>query len=435
MEEVVGSIPTRSTIFSRYVAVSLYLLSGEAANRAGFCFHGISERIFLVRPRIEIMPTSKPQRECDLAMNGSANVRSTERPKLATLFNDAADHLQGRIVAIYAILFAFNVGAWLWAGVAFHRYPVLLGTALLAYSFGLRHAVDADHIAAIDNVTRKLMQDGKRPVAVGFMFSLGHSTVVVLGAAAIAGAALTLQHRMDAFRNVAGIVGTLVSAFFLFAIAIVNLIVLRSIYRTFVRVRRGEPYVDEDFNMLLGGRGILARLFRPMFRMISRSWHMYPLGVLFGLGFDTATEIGLLGISAAEASKGLSFWSILVFPVLFAAGMSLIDTTDNILMLGAYGWAFVKPIRKLYYNLTITSVSVIVALVVGGIEALGLLGEHFHLEGWFWGVVAKLNDNFGTLGYFIVGLFALSWIVSIAFYKWRRFDDLEVEADEELVAP
>jgi nickel/cobalt transporter (NiCoT) family protein len=379
------------------------------------------------------MPTNKMQQGSDTATNGSANVRSTERPKLATLFNDAADHLRSRIVAVYGILFAFNIGAWLWAGVAFHRYPVLLGTALLAYSFGLRHAVDADHIAAIDNVTRKLMQDGKRPVAVGFMFSLGHSTVVVLGSAAIAEAALTLQHRMDAFRNAAGVIGTLISAFFLFAIAIVNLIVLRSIYRTFVRVRRGEPYVDEDFNILLGGRGLLARMFRPMFLMISRSWHMYPLGFLFGLGFDTATEIGLLGISAAEASKGLSFWSILVFPVLFAAGMSLIDTTDNILMLGAYGWAFVKPIRKLYYNITITCVSVVVALVVGGIEALGLLGEHFHFEGSFWRAVAKLNDNFGTLGYFIVGLFVLSWIVSIAFYKWRRFDDLELEAKKELV--
>ena len=361
-------------------------------------------------------------------------MNSVEVPRLTALFNDAADNLRRRIVAIYVILFAFNIGAWLWASIAFHHYPVLLGTAFLAYSFGLRHAVDADHIAAIDNVTRKLMQDGKRPVAVGFMFSLGHSTVVIVGAAAIAGAAMALQHRMDAFRNIASVVGTLVSAFFLFAIAVVNLIVLRSIYRTFVRVRRGEPYVEEDFNMLLAGRGLLSRMFRPMFRLISRSWHMYPLGVLFGLGFDTATEIGLLGISAAEAAKGLSFWSILVFPVLFAAGMSLIDTTDNILMLGAYGWAFVKPIRKLYYNLTITSVSVVVALVVGGIEALGLLGEHFHLAGWFWGAVAKLNDNFGTLGYFIVGLFALSWIVSIAFYKWRRFDDLELEAKEELVA-
>ena len=236
---------------------------------------------------------------------GFSIVRSPLQPKLNHLFDDAADNLRGRIVAIYAILFAFNIAAWLWASIAFHHYPVLLGTALLAYSFGLRHAVDADHIAAIDNVTRKLMQDGKRPVAVGFMFSLGHSTIVVLGSAAIAGAALALQHRLDAFRNVAGVIGTLVSAFFLFAIALVNLIVLRSIYRTFVRVRRGEPYVEEDLDLLLGSRGLLSRVFRPMFRMITRSWHMYPLGVLFGLGFDTATEIGLLGVSATEASKGL----------------------------------------------------------------------------------------------------------------------------------
>jgi nickel/cobalt transporter (NiCoT) family protein len=352
----------------------------------------------------------------------------------ASLFDDAADNLRSRIIFIYIFLFAFNVGAWVWASVAFHHYPVLLGTAFLAYSFGLRHAVDADHIAAIDNVTRKLMQDGKRPVAVGFMFSLGHSTVVIFGSAAIAGAAMALQHRLDAIRSIATVLGTLVSTFFLFAIALVNLIVLRSIYRAFVKVRAGEPYLEEDLNLLLSGRGFLARIFRSMFRMIGSSWHMYPLGLLFGLGFDTATEIGLLGISAAEASRGLSFWSILVFPVLFAAGMSLIDTTDNVLMLGAYGWAFVKPIRKLYYNMTITSVSVLVALVVGGIEILGLVGERFHFTGWFWNLVAKLNSNFGVLGYFIVGLFALSWIASILFYKWKRFDDLEVGRDE-LVAP
>lgn len=347
---------------------------------------------------------------------------------LSALFNDGVDDLRGKIAAIYALLLAFNFAAWLWAILAFHRFPVLLGTALLAYSFGLRHAVDADHIAAIDNVTRKLMQAGKRPVAVGFMFSLGHSTVVVVGSAAIAGAALLLQHRVDAVRNIGSVVGTLVSAFFLFAIAIVNLIILRSICRVFVSVRRGEPYVEEDFDLLLGNRGLLSRLFRPMFRIITRSWHMYPLGVLFGLGFDTATEIGVLGISAAEAAKGLSFWAILVFPTLFAAGMSLIDTTDNILMLGAYGWAFVKPIRKLYYNITITSVSVLVALVVGGIEALGLLGSQFRFKGRFWHGVATLNDNFGTLGYFIVALFAVSWLVSIAVYKWRRYDDLELDA-------
>jgi high-affinity nickel-transport protein len=157
---------------------------------------------------------------------------------------------------------------------------------------------------------------------------------------------------------------------------------------------------------------------------------MYPLGLLFGLGFDTATEIGLLGISAAEASKGRSLWSVLVFPILFAAGMSLIDSTDNVLMLGAYGWAFVKPIRKLYYNITITSVSVIVALAVGGIEALGLLAGHFHLTGGVWDLVSKLNENFGLLGYGIVALFALSWLLSIAIYKWQRFDELEVSAED-----
>ncbi len=347
---------------------------------------------------------------------------------IETLVNDVAGRTRRKIGGIYAVLAVFNLSAWVWAFVAFRHYPALVGTAFLAYSLGLRHAVDADHIAAIDNVTRKLMQEGKRPVAVGFLFSLGHSTVVVLGSAAIAATALSLQHRMDAVRHIGGLVGTLASTLFLFGIAIVNLAVLRSVYLAFRRVRRGERYVEEDFDLLLGSRGFLSRLFRPMFAVISKSWHMYPLGLLFGLGFDTATEIGLLGISAAEASKGLSLWSILVFPTLFAAGMSLVDTTDNILMLGAYGWAFVKPIRKLYYNMTITLVSALVAMVVGGIEALGLLAGQFHRQGMFWDVVGKLNKNFGTLGYCIVALFALCWGVSIWIYKWRRFDDLELEA-------
>jgi nickel/cobalt transporter (NiCoT) family protein len=345
---------------------------------------------------------------------------------LHALLDDSASRTRSKVIAIYALLLVMNVAAWLWAILAFRHYPVLLGTAFLAYSFGLRHAVDADHIAAIDNVTRKLMQEGKRPVAVGFMFSLGHSTIVVIGSILLAATALSLQHRLGAVRHIGGIIGTSVSTLFLFAIAIVNLIVLRSIYAAFKRVRRGERYVEEDFDMLLGSRGFLSRLFRPMFALITRSWHMYPLGILFGLGFDTATEIALLGISAAEASKGLSLWSILVFPALFAAGMSLVDTTDNILMLGAYGWAFVKPIRKIYYNMTITFVSVVVALVVGGIEALGLFANQTHPQGVCWDLVGRLNENFGILGYCIVGLFAVSWIVSIGIYKWRRFDELEL---------
>jgi high-affinity nickel-transport protein len=347
-----------------------------------------------------------------------------------SLLKDDDRNTRGRIVGIYAVLVLFNLSAWGWAMIAFRHFPVLLGTAFLAYSFGLRHAVDADHIAAIDNVTRKLMQEGKRPVAVGLMFSLGHSTIVVLGSILIAGTTIAMQHRIDGIKEIGGLIGTTVSIVFLFGIAMVNLLVLRSVFRTFQKVSKGEPYVDEDLDLLLSNRGLLAGLFRPIFSMIQSSWQMYPLGLLFGLGFDTATEIGLLGISAAEASKGLSLWSVLVFPVLFAAGMSLIDTTDNILMLAAYGWAFVKPIRKLYYNITITSVSVLVAFLVGGIEALGLIRERLHPGGVFWKWVEALNDHFGLLGYGIIAVFVLSWILSIAIFKWRRFDLLELERAE-----
>jgi nickel/cobalt transporter (NiCoT) family protein len=345
---------------------------------------------------------------------------------LSNLFNDERENIRGKLIGVYGLLFLANIAAWIWAIVAFHDFPLLLGTAALAYSFGLRHAFDADHIAAIDNVTRKLMQEGKRPVAVGFMFSLGHSTIVVLGSIALSATALSLQHRLNAAKHIGGVVGTLVSTLFLFGIAIVNMTVLRSVYLAFRRVRRGERYVEEDFDLLLGSRGFLSRLFRPMFALIRRSWHMYPLGILFGLGFDTATEIGVLGLSASEAARGLSLWSVLVFPALFAAGMSLVDTTDNVLMLGAYGWAFVKPIRKIYYNMTITLISVVVAVMVGGIEALGLIADQFHFHGTFWDLIGTLNENFGTLGYAIIGLFAFSWIASIWFYKWRRFDELEV---------
>jgi high-affinity nickel-transport protein len=318
------------------------------------------------------------------------------------------------------------VAAWAWALIAFRDYPVLLGTAFLAYGFGLRHAVDADHIAAIDNVTRKLMQEGKRPVAVGFYFSLGHSTVVLLATAVIALTASALQNRFAAFKEVGGIVGTSVSALFLLAIAIVNIIVLAAIYRTFQAARRGERLVEDDLNAFLAQRGIVGRLLRPLFRLIGKSWHMYPLGFLFGLGFDTASEIGLLGIAAAEASRGLSPWSILVFPALFTAGMSLVDTTESVLMLGAYGWAFVKPIRKLYYNMTITFVSVLVAVIVGGIEALGLIADRLSLEGTFWGMIGALNENFGSLGYVIIAVFAISWFLSVVVYRLKRYDEIEI---------
>jgi len=345
---------------------------------------------------------------------------------LGRLIDDGGQHVRTKVIAIYTLLVFVNVGAWLWAFIAFRHFPVQLGTALLAYSFGLRHAVDADHIAAIDNVTRKLMQEGKRPVAVGFFFSLGHSTIVCLATVAIALTATAFKDQFETFKATGGIVGTVVSASFLLAIAFMNFIILIALYRTFRRVKAGGTYVEEDMNLLLASGGFLARIFRPLFKSISRSWHMYPLGFLFGLGFDTATEVGLLGISATGASQGMSVWSILVFPALFTAGMSLVDTTDSVLMLGAYGWAFVKPIRKIYYNLTITSVSIVVALVVGGIEALGLIGDQLDLKGSFWSLIGTANDNFGNIGFVIVGIFIAAWIISAVIYRVRGYDNIDV---------
>jgi nickel/cobalt transporter (NiCoT) family protein len=349
---------------------------------------------------------------------------------LPHLFNDKGENVCGKVIGIYLLLALANIAAWGWAVVAFQNYPVLLGTAMLAYSFGLRHGLDADHIAAIDNVTRKLMQQGRRPVGVGLFFSLGHSTIVVGLSVALAITAAALQTRFDTFKNIGAMVGTAVSALFLFAIALANIVVLISVYRIFQTVRNGGRFVEEDLDLMLARRGLLGRLFRRFFRVIERSWQMYPLGVLFGLGFDTATEIGLLGISATQASQGLPIWSIMVFPALFTAGMTLVDTTDSILMLGAYGWAFTKPIRKLYYNLTITAASVLVAVIVGGLETLDLIGDRLGLTdgGGFWGAVGSLNDNFGVLGYLIVGIFAAIWLVSYVVYRVNRYDEIEAPA-------
>jgi nickel/cobalt transporter (NiCoT) family protein len=341
-------------------------------------------------------------------------------------FNDHATNLRGRIIGIYTVLIAVNLAAWAWALIAFHDYPVLLGTAFLAYSFGLRHAVDADHIAAIDNVTRKLIQEGKRPLAAGFCFSLGHSTVVVLGSIGVAVAAAAFKERLADFQTIGGVIGTSISAAFLLLIATINVVILVNVYGVFRRVKNGSAVDNEELDLMMAGGGLFARMCRSLFRLIGTSWHMYPLGFLFGLGFDTATEVALLGISAAEASNGLSMWSILVLPALFTAGMTLVDTTDSILMVGAYGWAFVKPIRKLYYNLTITFVSVIVAVIVGGVEALGLMADRFALQGGFWNAVTGLNNNFGALGYLIIGIFAVSWIVSILLYRLNGYDRLEL---------
>jgi nickel/cobalt transporter (NiCoT) family protein len=348
---------------------------------------------------------------------------------ISKLFPQGESNLRSRLIGVYALLIGANIVVWVWALTVLRNNPLLLGTALLAYTFGLRHAVDADHIAAIDNVTRKLMQRGQRPVGVGLFFSLGHSAVVVLLSLAVVIAASEVQASFDSLKAFGGIVGTLVSASFLFAIALFNIIVLNSICRTFRAVKRGEPYAEEDFDLLLNNRGFLSRIFRPLFGLVTKSWHMLPIGFLFGLGFDTATEVALFGISAVQASNGASLATILVFPALFAAGMTLIDTTDGALMLGAYGWAFMKPLRKLYYNITITAVSVVVAIVVGGLEVLNLIGDQLGLTdgGGFWGAIGAINDNFGILGYIIIGIFLAAWLGSVAFYKFMRYDELDVK--------
>jgi high-affinity nickel-transport protein len=346
---------------------------------------------------------------------------------LSRVFQQSSSSVRQRVTAMYVGLIAYNLLVWILAIILFRTNVQLLGAAFLAYTFGLRHAFDPDHISAIDNVTRKLMQEGKRPVAVGFFFSLGHSTIVVALTVVIAVTALGLKD-FAGLQNFGGVVGTLVSSLFLLVIAAINIIVLLDIYRTFREVKNGGVYNDYTLNESLNKRGLMGRFFRPLLTMTKHSWNMYPIGVLFGLGFDTATEVGLLAIAAASASKGIPLWEILLFPALFTAGMTLMDTTDSVLMLGAYGWAFVKPIRKLYYNLNITLISVIVALIIGGIEALGLIAQEFNLSGFFWDQVNILSggDVFGKLGFGIVGIFLLSWLLSTIIYKVKRYDDIDV---------
>ena len=346
---------------------------------------------------------------------------------LRSALDDASPHQERKVAAIYVLLLAFNAAIWTWAFIALSDSPTLLGTALLAYVLGLRHAVDADHIAAIDNVVRKLMQEGKRPVSAGLFFSLGHSLVVTIAVAVIVGTAFALQGRLHSFKVIGSVIGTGTSAFFLLSIAAINLIILRGVWRSFQRARRGEPVADHELDQLLAGRGLLARIFRPLFRMVTRSWHMFAIGFLFGLGFDTATEISLFTVAGSQASGGLSFATVMIFPALFAAGMTLVDTSDSVLMVGAYGWAFLNPIRKIWYNLTITAISALVAMLIGSIEALGLIASKLELAGSFWEFVEKLNGGLGGFGYLVVGIFIASWIVSYLIYRWSGVGRIVVE--------
>ena len=293
-----------------------------------------------------------------------------------------------------------------------------IGVGLTAYTLGLRHAFDDDHIAAIDNTTRKLMEDGQRPMGVGFFFSLGHSTIVFglalllsIGVRAIVG---PVEDDSSALHHYTGVIGTSVSGIFLYLIAIINIVILAGILRVFAAMRRGE-YDEAALEEQLNNRGFLNRIFGRFTRSITKSWQMYPLGMLFGLGFDTSTEIALLVLAGTSAAAGLPWYAILCLPVIFAAGMSLLDTIDGSFMNFAYGWAFSKPVRKVYYNITITGLSVAVALIIGTIELLSLLAQQLGWSGGFWDWIGGLDLN--IIGFLIVGMFVATWVVALLIWR------------------
>ena len=302
--------------------------------------------------------------------------------------------------------------------------PAFLGLGGLAYTFGLRHAFDADHISAIDNTTRKLLQEGKKPVGVGFFFSLGHSTVVFLIAVLLGFAVKSIVDGVVSnsgeLRSIGGMVGTSVSGVFLVLIGVLNLLILLDIVRVYRRMQGGEYDRDSLQQELVGG-GLMTRLFGRLFRLIGSSWQLYPVGFLFGLGFDTASEVALLAISAGAAAKGLPFLAVVSLPLIFAAGMSLMDTTDGAFMSKAYAWAFSNPIRRVFYNLTVTSLSVFVALFVGLVELLQIAVRTADLKGGPFDAIAGLD--FGVLGFVIVAAFVVTWAVAFTIFKVRRVEE------------
>lgn len=317
---------------------------------------------------------------------------------------------------LLAALVLANVLGWVLAFALFGDRPAILGTASLAWVLGMRHAVDADHIAAIDNVVRKLVQDGKAAREAGLFFSLGHSTVVFMATFLVTVAAFEFGSDEGLVKSVGGGIGASVSAIFLLLIAGINLIIFIGLVRTLCATGSCGGHESKDFDLSEAGRGPRARLLGPVLRLVSKTWHMYPLGFLFGLGFDTATEIGLLSISAEQAARGLSPWSVLIFPALFAAAMTLVDTTDSVFMVVAYRWAAADPFRRAWYNLTFTGASVLVALLVGGIEALDLLGRRLGLDGGLWALAAMANESLTNLGIVVIAVFVLLWCASIGVY-------------------
>ncbi len=336
------------------------------------------------------------------------NLSRNEKIKIATIFSV--------LIAITAVGFsaAFIIG----------KIAVVLGgLGIVAYVFGLRHGVDADHIAAIDNTTRKLMQEGKRPTTVGMWFSLGHSTVVVALIIALILATRAVATNIPALQSTGAVVGTLVSGSFLWIIGFINAVIVIGIYKIFQTLKQGKLN-QEELDNLLENRGFMNRFFRPLFRVISKPWHIYPVGVLFGLGFDTASEVALIAISVGiGVSTSIPIYYILILPLLFTCGMVTVDTADGVAMRVAYGWAFLNPIRKIYYNLTVTVISVLVAWAIGTIELMQVLSTELNLNGLFWSWLNTIN--FEMIGFGIIGIFVLSWLISFGFWRLKKYDKLD----------
>ncbi len=327
---------------------------------------------------------------------------------------------KARLLALFIAIAAATLAA-VGASVLIGRsYVFLAGLGILAYVFGLRHALDADHIAAIDNTTRKLMHEGKRPFTVGTWFSLGHSTIVILLIVILVFATRAVSGSIPSLQAAGAILGTAISGLFLWVIGAINLAIVAQIYYLFKGLRSGK-IKEANLDELLNKRGFMSRYLGRFFSMVSEPWQIYPVGILFGLGFDTASEVALIAISVgAGASSSVPLWMTLVLPLMFTCGMVLVDTIDGVVMTLAYGWAFLKPIRKVYYNLTITLISIAVALLIGTIEVMQVVSSELHLGGGFWGWLSGLN--FESMGIGIVALFILSWIVAIAVYKFKGFD-------------
>ena len=350
--------------------------------------------------------------------------------RLARIRDGLTPREWARAGAMLASVVALNVVGWLLlaAAVGGHYHITNteifgFGTGALAYTLGMRHAFDADHIAAIDNTTRKLVSDGKRPLSVGFFFSLGHSSIVFIMALLLNFGIRALDEQVkndnSGLHTVTGVIGTTVSGTFLYIIALLNLIILVGIVKVFRQMRTGR-YSDEELDAQLDKRGLMNRFLGPIARRADAPWKMYPIGMLFGLGFDTASEVALLVLAGSAVVSGLPFYAILSLPILFAAGMCLFDTIDGCFMNFAYDWAFAKPVRKVYYNLTITGLSVFVAVFIGTIEILGLIGSEYNLSGGFWAFVGNLDIN--KAGLVIVAIFVLTWIAALAIWRFGKIE-------------